>query len=67
MIAITQMQFTRSLIAKLGDDLGASIDTIPAGFGNHQLWNLGHMVATTGALVYGLSGLYRCLMRLVMC
>ncbi|MGK0220064.1 MAG: hypothetical protein ACI9HE_003571 [Planctomycetota bacterium] len=57
MIAIDQMQSTRVLLAGLGDGFGNSIDKIPAGFGNHPLWNLGHLVVTTGLLVYRLSGL----------
>lgn len=57
MIAIDQMQSTRGMLVNLGDGFGDSIDTIPAGFGNHPLWNLGHLVVTTGLLVYRLSGL----------
>lgn len=57
MIAIDQMQFTRTLLVSIGDGFGDSIDQIPAGFGNHPLWNLGHLVVTTRLLVYRLSGL----------
>ena len=33
------------------------LNTIPKGFNNNLIWNLGHVIATQQLLTYGLSGL----------
>ena len=49
---------TRRSTAQVVDALPPdALTTIPDGFSNHVLWNVGHLVVTMQALVYGLSGL----------
>ncbi|SMG16494.1 DinB superfamily protein [Marivirga sericea] len=35
----------------------ADLVLIPAGFNNHIIWNIGHVIATQNVLIYGMSGL----------
>lgn len=57
MHVLDQLSVTRTRVVELGDALGTKITVQPPGFGNHALWNLGHLAVTTALLTYGLSGL----------
>lgn len=50
-------QTRRALLAVVESVPEAARTTIPDGFRNHVLWNLGHVVVTEQLLTYGLSGL----------
>ena len=58
MIAVSLLQQTRPLVLRLVDGLShQDLLTIPTGFSNNILWNLGHLVVTQQLLHYGLSNL----------
>jgi hypothetical protein len=55
---IEQFAVLRGVLVAIGDSIPEEkMFVIPAGFGNHALWNLGHLAITEQLLVYGLSGL----------
>ena len=56
--ALDVVRKTRQSAAQIVDALPAdALVTVPPGFSNHVLWNVGHLVVTMQSLVYGLSGL----------
>lgn len=56
--AIDTLAKTRASLVAITDALSSQARLeIPAGFSNHVLWNLAHVVVTQQLLVYGLSGL----------
>ena len=56
--ALSDLRQTRQTLAALVDALPEeALTTIPEGFNNHILWNVGHLVVTQQVLVYGLSSL----------
>ena len=49
---------TRASLLALADDLPAEHwHTVPPGFSNNVLWNVGHVAVTLDLLTYGLAGL----------
>ena len=49
---------SRKLLSQLIDNLTLEqLNTIPAGFNNNIIWNLGHIIVVQQMLVYNLSGL----------
>jgi len=55
---LDQLDTTRALMVRLADGMDQeSLVTVPSGFTNHVLWNLGHVAVTTALLTYGLAGL----------
>lgn len=58
MTAVSLLQQTRPLFLRLVEGLSHDdLLTVPEGFSNNILWNLGHVVVTQQLLHYGLSGL----------
>lgn len=54
---ITTSRTTRARLAGLARSLPADhLVTIPAGWPNHILWHLGHLVVTQARLVYARTG-----------
>ena len=58
MISVSLLQQTRPLLLRLVEGLSdEDLLTIPPGFSNNILWNLGHLAVTQQLLHYGLSDL----------
>jgi len=58
MLAVSLLQQTRPLLLQIANGLSdEELLTIPAGFSNNILWNLGHLAVTQQLLHYGLSNL----------
>lgn len=52
------MRISRNNVKALVSDLTLEqMNTIPEGFNNNVIWNVGHLIATTELLIYGLTGI----------
>ncbi|MDA3959669.1 MAG: DinB family protein [Planctomycetota bacterium] len=55
---ISQLAITRQMLVRVADSLSdEQLTSIPAGFSNNILWNLGHCAVTLRVLCYKLAGL----------
>ena len=56
--ALDAIRRTRASLLALADEIPAAAwHTVPAGFSNNVLWNVGHVAVTLDLLTYGLAGL----------
>lgn len=52
------MRISRNNVKELVSDLThEQLNTIPEGFNNNIIWNIGHLISTTELLIYGLAGI----------